>query len=40
MHFSFEGKNFKKKQILKELEGLKNSVEKTAGIKERKKVGI
>ena len=36
MYFSFEGKNFKKNQILKELEGLKNSVEKTAGIKERK----
>ena len=29
-------KILKKKQILKELEGLKNSVEKTAGIKERK----
>tara|TARA_Y100001954_G_scaffold237941_1_gene303480 strand:- start:1740 stop:2291 length:552 start_codon:yes stop_codon:yes gene_type:complete len=29
-------KILKKKQILKELEGLENSVEKTAGIKERK----
>ena len=29
-------KILKKKQILNELEGLKNSVEKTAGIKERK----